>query len=80
MCVCVLDTQLHLTLCKPMDWSPPGSSVHGILQTRMLEWVASPFSRGSSRPKAGTAPLMSLALAGGFFTTGATWEAPSLMA
>ena len=37
-----------LTLCDPMDCSLPGSSVHGILQARMLEWVAIPFSRGSS--------------------------------
>ena len=39
------------TLCTPMDCSPPGSSVHGILQTRLLEWAAIPFSRGSSRPR-----------------------------
>ena len=38
------------TLCDPMDCSPPGSSVHGILQTRILEWVASPFSRVSPDP------------------------------
>ena len=37
-------TQLHLTLCNPMDSSSRGSSVHGILQTRILEWVAIPFS------------------------------------
>ena len=37
-------------LCNPMDCSPPGSSVHGILQARILEWVAMPSSRGSSRP------------------------------
>ena len=37
--------QLHLTLCDPMDCSPPGSSVHGILQARMLEWVAIFYSR-----------------------------------
>ena len=36
------------SLCDPMDCSPPGSSVHGILQARMPEWVASSFSRGSS--------------------------------
>ena len=36
------------SLCDPMDWSPPGSSVHGILQARILEWVAMPSSRGSS--------------------------------
>ena len=43
--------QSCLTLCDPMDCSPPGSSVHGILQARILEWVARPFSRGSSRPR-----------------------------
>ena len=37
-----------LTLCDPVDWSPPGSSVHEILQARILEWVAIPFFRGSS--------------------------------
>ena len=37
-----------LTLCEPIDCSLPGSSVHGILQASMLEWVAIPFSRGSS--------------------------------
>ena len=44
----VLVTQSCLTLCDPVDCSPPGSSVHGILQARILEWVAIPFSRGSS--------------------------------
>ena len=39
------------TLCNPMDCSPPGSSVHRILQARILEWVALPFSRGSSLPR-----------------------------
>ena len=47
MKVKVLVTQPCLTLCDPMDYSPPGSSVHGILQARILEWVAIPFSRGS---------------------------------
>ena len=37
--------------CDPMDCSPPGSSVHGILQARILEWVAFPFSKGSSLPR-----------------------------
>ena len=41
--------QLSPTLCNPMDYSPPGSSVHGILQARILEWVAMPSSRGSSQ-------------------------------
>ena len=39
------------TLCDPMDCSLPGSSVHGILQARILEWVAMPSSRGSSQPR-----------------------------
>ena len=39
------------TLCSPMDCSLPGSSVHGIFQARVLEWVAISFSRGSSRPR-----------------------------
>ena len=42
----VLVPQSCLTLCDPMDWSPPASSVHGILQARILEWVAIPFFRG----------------------------------
>ena len=46
VCVCVLVTQSCLTLCDPMDCSPPGSSVHGISQARVLEWVAISFSRG----------------------------------
>ena len=47
-------TQLYQTLCDPMDCSPPGSSVHGILQARILEWLAMPSFRGSSRPGDGT--------------------------
>ena len=43
--------QLCPTVCDPVDCSPPGSSVHGILQARTLEWVVSPSSRGSSRPR-----------------------------
>ena len=39
------------TPCDPVDYNPPGSSVHGILQGRMLEWVAIAFSRGSSQPR-----------------------------
>ena len=48
--MCLL-TQSYPTLCNPMDCSPPGSSVHGILQARILEWVAMPSSRGSSQPR-----------------------------
>ena len=46
-----------LTLGGPVDCSPPGSSVHGILQARMLEWVAMPSSRRTSWPRDGTASL-----------------------
>ena len=42
---------MSLTLCDPTDCVPPGSSVHGILQARILGWVAMPFSRGSSLPQ-----------------------------
>ena len=44
-------TQLCVTDCVLMDCSPPGSSVHGILQARILEWVAIAFSKGSSQPR-----------------------------
>ena len=47
--VCATLLQSCPTLCDPMDYSPPGPSVHGILQARILEWVAIPFSRRSSQ-------------------------------
>ena len=59
----VVVSQSCLTLCDPMDCSPPGSSVRGISQARILEYVAISFSRGSSQTKSS-----SPALAGGFFT------------
>ena len=65
-CVCA---QLCLTLCGPMDCSPPGSSVHGISQARILEWIAIFFFRKSSQP--GDQALVSCN-AGRFFTTSAT--------
>ena len=49
--VSVKSLQTSLTLCNSMDCSPPSFSVHGILKTRILEWVAMPSSRGSARPK-----------------------------
>ena len=58
--------------CNPMDWSLPGSSVRGILQASILEWVAISFSRGSSRPKNRT---QFSCIAGRFFTSWATREA-----
>ena len=59
-------------LYNPMDCSPPGSSVHGILQATILEWVAFPFSRGSSQPRNGTQVSR---IEGIFFTSWATREA-----
>ena len=61
----VLVTQSCLTLCDPMDYSPPGPFVHGILQARLLGWVAIPFSRGSSWPRDWTQVSW---IAGTFFT------------
>ena len=66
--------QSRQTLCDPMDCSPPGSSVHGILQARTLEWAAMPSSRGSPWFRDWPPSLMSPALAGQFFTSRATWE------
>ena len=57
-----------------MDCSPPGSSVHGILQARLLELVTIPFSRGMSLTQGWGLCLLFPALAGGFFTASATWE------
>jgi len=68
----VLVAQSCLTLCDPMECSPPGSSVHGILQARILEWVAIPFSRKSSWPRDWT---WVSCIAGRFFTVLATKEA-----
>ena len=51
VCVCVLVTQSCPTLCNPTTCAPPDFSVHGILQARILEWTAFPFSRGSSWPR-----------------------------
>ena len=76
-CVSVKSPQLCPTLCEPMDCSLPGSSDRGIPQARILEWVVIPSSRGSSRPSNPAHVFMSPALAGGFFTTSATWEAHS---
>ena len=64
-------TQSCQTLCDPMDCSPPGSFIHGILQARILEWVSIPFSRGSSSPRD---RAQVSCIAGGFFTVWATRE------
>ena len=67
--------QARPTLCNPMDHSLPGSSVHGILQARILEWVPRPPPGDLPDPGIEPASLMSPELAGGFFTTSASWEA-----
>ena len=65
-------TQLCLTLCDPMGCSPPGPSVPGIFQARILEWVDISFSGDLPNPGIEPLSLVSPALVGGFFTTGAT--------
>ena len=65
-CVLCLVAQPCLPLCAPMDCSLPGSSAHGILQARILEWVAMPSSRGSSQPRDQTQVSH---MAGRFFTS-----------
>ena len=79
MCVHVCESlQLCPTLCDPMDQNPPGSSVHGILQARILEWVAMSHSRESSGSRMEPLSQASPALAGSS-TTNATWEAPKVI-
>ena len=68
---CSVVSDLRPTLHDPMDCSPPGSSVLGILQARILEWLAIPFPRGSSWPRDWT----QVALWADFFTVWATKEA-----
>ena len=63
------------TLCDPMDCCLPSSSVHGILQARILEWIAISFSGVLLDPGIKSGSLASLALAGGFFITSLAWEA-----
>ena len=54
-----------------MDWSPPGCSIHGILQARILEWLAMPFSRGSSQSRDWTQVSL---IADRFVTIWVTWD------
>ena len=74
----VKSLHLCLTLCDPMDYSPP--AVHGSLQARILEWVAISFSRGEL-PNPGMEPgsLTSPALASKFFTTSTKWEVQMIL-
>ena len=74
--MCAKSFQSCLTLCNPMDCSLPRSSVHEILQARIMEWIAMCSSRGSSwRRDLPASPMSPPALAGKLFTTRATWEA-----
>ena len=61
--------QLCLTVCNPMDCSLPGSTVHGILQARILKWVAMPSSRGSFQPRDQTHIFCEFCIAGRYLTT-----------
>ena len=69
MCVHAKSLQSCPTFCDPMDCNPPGSSAHGILQARILEWIAMPFPSPGDLPDPGVEPtsLMSPALASRFF-------------
>ena len=72
LCICVLVAQLCPTLCNPLDCSLPGFSVHGLFLARIPDWVAIPFSRGTSWPRVRTQVS---SIAGRFFTTWATRKA-----
>ena len=71
ICEGVLSHFGRVRLCDPMDCSPPGSSLHGILQAGALEWAAVPSCRGTE-----PASLVSAALTGGSFPTSTSREAP----
>ena len=74
----MLSRSSRLTLGNPKDCSPPGSSVHEILQARILEWGVVPSSRGTSQLRDGICIFYVSCIVGVFFTTGATWEAQKL--
>ena len=76
LCCCCLVTKCYPTLCYAMACSPPSSSVHGISQAGILEWVAISFSRGSSRPRDQT---WVSCISGRFFTHWVTWKAKLLI-
>ena len=71
----VLVAQSCLTLWDPTDCNPPGSSVHWILQARILEWVAMPFSKGPFQPRDQILVTWVSCIAGRFFTVSSTREA-----
>ena len=75
MCPCAKLLHLCVILCNSMDCSLPGSSVHGILQARILECVAMPSSRGSSRPRDWTCVSCTVGIGRRILCHWATWEA-----
>ena len=76
MCVYAKLLQLCLTLCDPMDCSPPGSSVHGDSLGKNTGGLPCPPPGDLPKPGIKHTSLTSSTLAGGFFTTSDTWEAP----
>ena len=75
-CMRAKSLQSCLTLCDPVDYSPPGSSIQGILQARMLEWVAISFSRGSSLLRDQTQISYTSCIGRQILYYWAAWEAP----
>ena len=73
--ICSMQAQLCLTLCSPVNWSPPDSSVHGISQARVLEWVAISFFRRSSQPRDQTPISCVSCISRWIHYPCATWEA-----
>ena len=76
VCVHAKSLQSCPTLCNLIDHSPQGSPVHGILQARILDGLPCSPPRDLPNPRTETVSLKSPALAGRFFTTSSTWEAP----
>ena len=77
ICLCACSVaQSYLTLCDPLDCSTPGFSVHGILQARILAWIAMPSSRGSSRVRDRTCVSCISSVGRQVLYHCATWEAP----
>ena len=79
---CVLSRFSYVRLCDPMDSSSPGSSVHGILQAKILEWVVTPSLQGSFLTQGSNLRLLCLLywqVCCVFFTTSTLWEAPKAL-
>ena len=80
VCVCVCThTRSCPTLCDPMNWSQPCSSTHGISQAKILDWVASSSSRGSSQPRDQIHVFCICCFGQRVLYHWATWEAPDLI-